>query len=134
MVNINKILMVDDATLQNRWMCAARNLRVVYGLEDTITIERATYVKGDAGAMEEKYSVWKTGVRARVQEDVVDMVVEAGAKRATKEITILMEDDYAITQRDRIKDRRGNLYKVESLVSESNIGRPFEVEASEWHL
>lgn len=129
-----QILMVDNATLQNRWMCAARNLRVAYGLEDTITIERAAYAKGDAGAFEETYRIWKTGVRARIQEDVADMVVEAGAQRTTKESNILLEDDYDIRQSDRIRDRRGTFYQIAGTIQKADIGQPFVIGVVEWRL
>ena len=129
-----QILMVDNSTLQNRWMCAARNLRVAYGLEDTITIERATYAKGDAGAFEDDYKIWKTGVRARIQEDVADMEVDAGAKRTTKEINILLEDDYDIRQSDRIKDRRGTFYRIAGTIQKADIGQPFVIGVVEWRL
>jgi hypothetical protein len=129
-----QILQVDDATLQNRWMCAARNLRIAYGLDDTITIERATYAKGTAGAIEEDYKIHKTGVRARIQETAADMEIEAGARRTTKEVTILLEEDVTILQTDRIEDRRGTLYRVEGTVQQAEIGQPFVIGASEWRL
>lgn len=127
-----QILQVDDATLQNRWMCAARNLRIAYGLEDTLTIERATYAKGAAGAVEETYTIHRTGIRARIQETASDMEVGAGARRTTKEFTILLEEDVTILQTDRIKDRRGTLYRIEGTVQQAEIGQPFVIGASEW--
>lgn len=129
-----QILQVDDATLQNRWMCAARDLRIAYGLDDTITIERATYGKGTAGAGEETYSIWKTGIRARIQETASDMEVGAGAKRTTREFTILLESDVQILQTDRIKDSRGVFYRIEGTVQQEEIGQPFVIGASEWRL
>ena len=61
------ILDVQEATLSRRWRCICRNPAIAYGLDDTITIELASYSKGDGGAAEKSWKVWKAGVRARIQ-------------------------------------------------------------------
>ena len=54
-------------TLGTRWRCTTRSLVVVYGLDDTITILKATYVQGEGGAAEATWIPWRTGLRARIQ-------------------------------------------------------------------
>ena len=39
-------------TLKTRWRCTARNLAVVYVLDDTVTILKASFTKSDGGAAE----------------------------------------------------------------------------------
>jgi hypothetical protein len=109
-----------------------RNLRIVYGLDDTLSIETAAFTKGTAGAAERTWSTWRTGVRARIQETGAGHGEEAGAKRTLKAYTVLLEDDYDLTHTHRLKDRRGTYYKVTGVTSKGEIGRPMAIEAETW--
>ncbi len=106
------ILGVQRATLQTRWQCPARNLAVVYGLDDTVTILTATYAKGDGGAAEATWHPWKTGVRARVQPAEVDVETEHQARRTTKRFQIFVEEDVALDHNHRIQGPDGTVYKI----------------------
>jgi hypothetical protein len=57
------VLEVQLATLGTRWRCTARDLAIVYALDDTVTVLKASYAKGEGGAAEATWRPWKTGVR-----------------------------------------------------------------------
>jgi hypothetical protein len=127
-----KILAVRLDTLGRRWRCMTRNLVIAHGLNDTVTIEEATYAKGTGGAMERTYHVWRSGVRARIQEVDTSMETDGGAKRTAKRYQIYLEDDYAVTHNHRIKDRQGNKYKIVGAGNKAELGQCQVVEATEW--
>lgn len=134
------VLEVSEQTLSGRWRCVSRNLRVVYGLNDTVVIEQATYSKGDGGAGEKTWHVWKTGVRARIQpggdarfeSQATEAGVDAGAQRTMQRFLILMEDDYVLNHSHRIKDREGNVYRILNTTGREDIGQPMTVEVEKW--
>lgn len=126
------ILEVRKDTLSNRWRCVSRNLRIVYALEDTVTIEVAAVAKGTAGAAERTWSVWRTGVRCRIQEVAADHADGAGAKRTQAAYQILCEDDYDVDHTHRIKDQRGTYYRILGTGQKGEIGQPMIIEAAKW--
>ncbi len=132
-----KVIEVRFDTLSTRWHCVTRNLAIAYGLNDTIVIEAATWAKGTGGAMEATYSIWKSGVRARIQEvsDATERAriqTEEGAKRTPKQFKIYVDKDYEITHTHRIRDRKGTYYKVEGNTTKGELDEMQIVEASEW--
>lgn len=130
--NRYQILEVRDDTLNNRWRCTTRNLRIAYGLDDTLTIEKAAYSKGTAGAAERSWSTWRTGVRARIQTTSAEHAEQARARRTLTADTVLLEDDYDLTDAHRLKDLEGNYYRILGVTSKGEIGRPMVIEARPW--
>jgi len=106
------ILETQRATLQSRWRCATRNLAIVYGLDDTVTILKATYAKGNAGALEATWRPWKTGVRARIQPAATEVRTERQARRTNRRFRIFLEEDVALDHTHRIKAPDGTIYGI----------------------
>ena len=123
-------------TLENRWKCVSRNVRVVHGLEDTIRIEQATYAKGTQGAAEPTWHTFRDGIRARIQPTVTDISVENVAKRAVREVTIFIGEDLPITQNHRVIARDSTIYKITGYTGAARIGELAEIAAEEtpWPL
>ena len=134
------ILDVQNATLEARYRCIGRNLRVVYGLDDTIEILQAHYVKGSGGAMEpDHFDVVKAGIRARVQPLESDIDEEHESRRTVNRVEILFEDvvpPVEITQLNRIRTVDGKIYKVTGLTGAEQIGDVPRIQAKEtpWPL
>jgi hypothetical protein len=61
------LLEVRATTCGARWRCLARNLVVVHGLDDSVTVLKASYRKGSGGAAEAMWVPWRTGIRAKIQ-------------------------------------------------------------------
>ena len=121
------ILSVQHATLENRYRCISRNLRVVYRLDDTVDILQASYVKGPGGAMEvDHWDVFKAGIRARVQPMQSDIGEEYEARRTVKAVEVLVEVDIEpqldLTQQHRVRASDGALYKVTGYAGAEQIG------------
>jgi len=116
------ILDVQLATLQTRWRCSACNLAVVYAMDDTITLLKAAYTKGDGGAAEATWRPWKTGIRARIQPAAADVAAEHHARRTTTRVQIFVEEDVAADQNHRIRGPDGTIYRIRGTLGAERIG------------
>ena len=131
------ILDVQQATLSSRWRCICRCPAIAYGLDDTITIELASYSKGDGGAAESRWKVWKTGVRARIQAVSGDIGDEQGARRTRQTFDIFVCEDFgtsadlAITHNHRVKDAKGTTYRITGFSDAEDIGQLQTIHAEE---
>jgi len=123
------ILDVRLATLQTRWQCFARNLAVVYGLDDTVTVLKATYAKGDGGAAEPTWHVWKTGVRARIQPAEVKVDTEHHTRRACQRFQIFVEEDVVLDHNHRIQGPDGSVYSIRSTIGTQRIDQVQTIDA-----
>ena len=123
------ILDVQLTTLRSRWRCSTCNLAVVYGLDDTISILKASYAKGTGGAAESTWRPWKTGVRARIQPAAVKVDTEHGARRTTALYQIFVEEDLALDHDYRIRAADGTIYKVRGTLGAERIGELQTIDA-----
>jgi hypothetical protein len=125
------ILTVQEATLSARWRCVSRDVVIQYGLDDTLTIEVATYVKGDGGAAERTWSTFKTA-RGRIQELTSDVEDREGARRMATQFDIFIMTDIDFDQNHRIKGVDGKLYNVTGNTGVGDISALQVVQATEW--
>ena len=123
------ILDVRLATLKTRWQCFARNLAVVHGLDDTLTILKATYTKGSGGAAEPAWNVWRTGVRARIQPAKAAVDVENQTRRSTRRFQIFVEEDVALDHNHRIQGPDGTVYRIRGTTGAQRIDEVQNVDA-----
>jgi len=126
------ILAVAEQTLSGRWRCVTRNLALVYALDDTVVIEQAVYAKGTGGALEETFITWRAGVRARIQEVEATANTEDGARRTDKRYQVFVAEDYVVGHTHRIRDRKGNYYRVLSSTGVGTVGQLQVIEVETW--
>lgn len=119
-------------TMSRRWRCVARDVRVSYGLDDTIQIQEAVYDKGGAGAQEASFRVYRDGIRARIQEVDAEVAVVGDAKRTERTYGISVESDLDLLLNHRIQDRKGKLYRIIAVTGRAAIGEPMVIEATQW--
>jgi len=125
------ILDVQHATLENRWRCIARDVAVVYGLDDTVEILEATYAKGDGGAMEPTFATKWTGIRARIQPDAMDATTEHGQRYPNRKFNIFIAEDLDLTNLHRVKSKDGTAYKIMGYTRAERIGELQTITAEE---
>jgi hypothetical protein len=126
------VLLVAEQTLTARWRCTCRDIVAQFCLDDTMTIEKATYSKGTGGAAEAKWPVWKSGVRGRIQTMSTNEDNDAGAKRTEVIYQIMLEKDFKLGTQHRIRDRQNNEYRIRKAINVEDVSRPFTVEAVTW--
>ena len=106
------VLDVEKTTLDGRWRCVARNLAVVHGLDQYVDVEKATYAKGDGGADQPTWQVWKTGLRAKIQPAQVEVRDEHDGRATAAGFKVFLAEDVAVDHTHRIKGPDGAVYRV----------------------
>ncbi len=116
------VLEVKRATLGTRWRCAARNVAIAFGLDDTISVLKATYIKGDCGAAEPQWRTWRTGVCARIQPQDIKVAASADSHTTLTRYRIFVEETLALDHTCRILGADGKLYTITSAAGAERIG------------
>ena len=115
------ILQSQLAAQTARFVCVTCNLAVVFGLDDTIAILKATYAKGTCGATEATWRTWKTGVRARIQIATTDVRTDHQATAAKIRYRIFIEEDLALDHTHRVRGPDGTLYAIHGTIGAERI-------------
>ena len=106
------VLETAATVLGLRWRCATRNLALVYGLDQQITVLKATYVQGSGGAAEAQWRPWKSGLAARIQPVTVTIGSQHLARQAVTRCQIFLEENLALDETNRIQGPDGTVYKI----------------------
>lgn len=123
------ILEARSVTLQTRWRVNTRNLAIAHGLDDTVTILKATYAKTAAGAAEPTWHVWRTGVRARIQAQGATMGTEHRSRRTATRYRIFLDEDLTLDHTHRVEGPDGTLYRILGTSGAERLGEPQTIEA-----
>ena len=129
--NRHTVLEARKDTLSVRWRCVARDMAVFHGLNAVIVIEKARQAKGTHGAYEATWSVWKAGVRARIQPMADTVAVLHDAKVTDQTVQIFVEDDPGIKANQRIKGPDGTYYRITDYTGSERIGELATISAEE---
>jgi hypothetical protein len=125
------ILEVQSLAQGTCWRCAARQARIAHGLDDTVTILKASVTKGDGGATVRDWQVWKTGVRARIQPLEAAPCVEGEAQRTASRFRVILAENAALDHTHRIQGPDGNIYRIMRVANAEQLGEPQTVEVEE---
>jgi hypothetical protein len=90
-LNVWTILAIRLQVLSHAWEAVTRNLAVEAGLNNAVTILRATYTRDASGEAIPTWSVLSSGLRARVQPVDSEADVLQGADQVTAEVRIVLE-------------------------------------------
>ena len=116
------ILEVKRTTLGARWRCMARNVAIAFGLDDTISVLKATYIKGSCGAAEPMWRTWRAGVRARIQPVETKLVAGAEVHGATTRYRIFVDEELELDHTCCIRAADGTIYTITGAVGADRIG------------
>jgi stage V sporulation protein SpoVS len=123
------VLEVAQATLRSRWRCVARNLAVFHGLDDYIDLERAEFAKGQGGADEPAWHVWKAGLRARIQPATADVQIEHERQTLAARFKVFLADEVTIDHALRIRGPGGAIYAITGYRKAETIDALLEIDA-----
>ncbi len=123
------VLEVSQVTLRNRWRCVARNLAVFHGLDDFIDLEKAEFAKGDGGAEEPTWHVWKAGLRARIQPATAEIRAEHERQTAAAQFKVFLEDETPLDHTLRIRGPDGTIYAITGYRKAEAIDALMEIDA-----
>jgi head-tail adaptor len=105
------VLEVERAALDTRWACWSRNLAIVGGLDQRVTLQRALWTKDTDGAPLATWRDVRVGLRARLQP--IDGQTELDRDRpiTRRRYRVTLEQAVAVDQDCRIL-HEGHAYRV----------------------
>lgn len=106
------ILGIDRIVLDSRYRCISRNLTIAEGLDQLITIQRATWTKGRSGALAATWSDWRTGIAARIQAITSRVETRHELKHTRVTHQIFLSEPIAVDQNTRVIGPDGAVYDV----------------------
>lgn len=112
------VLTVSRESFQSRWRCLARELSIAHNLDNIITIEQATYTKGQGGAAEPAWQAWQAALKAHIQiigadnEATHERHTITQRARITVDRSIKFEEGAPPGRNYRIRDKGGQVWKV----------------------
>ncbi|HVU87347.1 MAG TPA: hypothetical protein VHD36_08495 [Pirellulales bacterium] len=96
------VLEAQRATLGARWQCRARNLAIVSGLDQPVTLQQATWTKSPSGA---QVAVWhnvQINLAARIQPQQADIRIEYDRRLTRVTHKIFVADEIAVDHTYRV--------------------------------
>lgn len=126
------ILSVERQTLLNRWRCVSRMLWIDPTL--TVTIQKATYTKGDTGAIEPTWTTVLEDVVAKVQIESGSVETENANRTTEQQATVYFSAPQYLGPAYRIIAPDSTVLKVLSWEGFSTIDQLFSAkcEVSKW--
>ena len=115
------ILTVKRATLGARWRCETRNVSVVTGLDDTISVLKKVG--------ESAWRTWRTGIRARIQLLETKIDADTESPSTTSRYRIFVEEDLALDHTCSIRGADGTVYNITGAIGADRIGELQVIEA-----
>ena len=118
------ILIVNEQVLASKWQATCRDLAVEANLNTLVTIQSATYAKGEHGDAVPTWADAYTSVRARVQEIDQTTEVEHDADETAKRYRIILAADLSIDTVGadyRVIDADDEIYSIVSYEQPARI-------------
>jgi SPP1 family predicted phage head-tail adaptor len=105
------VLEVQPAAFAKRWTCHARNLAIAGGLDERITLQRATWTKDRHGAAVATWSDYRIGLRARLQPLEGAMGLEHERPATRVRYRVYLAEPVTVDEDHRII-RNGTVYTI----------------------
>ena len=118
------ILIVKRTTLGARWRCETRDVAIAHGLDDTISVLKAT---APGGYGEPTWQTWKTGIRARIQP--IATKIDAATPSTTTTYRIFVEENLDLDHTCSIRGADGTIYSITGSTGAERIGELQVIEA-----
>jgi head-tail adaptor len=129
------VLEVAAQTLGERWLCWTRNLVIAGGLNQTITIQQATWTKTASGAPQATWTDYRTDLPARVQPISSRIEVQHDQRLARVTHQVFLAEQVLVDQNFRVL-HDGAVYNLLGYREPDRIDRliVLDVELVPWPL
>lgn len=112
---------VRDRTTYQFWRLTSRALSIAHDLTNLITIERNNPTYDAAASKVPAWSAVHTNLKGRVQEVTASPADERGKRVTRRQYQIYLSRSIEVTTDDRVKDRDGNYYAIDSYQNPESI-------------
>lgn len=93
---------VAGGALGATWVCRSRELAIVGGLDQTVTLQQGTWTKGTSGALAATWHNVRIGMAARIQPDQGTIAIEYGRRLTRVTHRIYVADEIVVDHTYRI--------------------------------
>ena len=116
------LLEVEQLSRLGRWKCATRELRIAYGCNDRVDVERAVWEDLGSGPEIVDWKYVRTALPVRIQLEEQE-IVNAAATPPTKQsiYQVVLSESIGIEPDDRLVAEDGTSYRVQSLKQADRI-------------
>lgn len=104
-----------------RYRCVCRHLAVAEGLETLVDIERAQRIKSADGVEVLQWSVWRSGVRAKLQMEQCELQKEGDRILIQARWKIYFAETFPLDLHCRIRGPDGTRYRIVALRGQERI-------------
>jgi hypothetical protein len=94
------------------WECATRELRIAYGCNDRIDVERPAWEDGEEGPVITGWNYVQTAIPVRIQPDAIVLDESVDPPRGVARWKIILGEQIPLKADDRLTTADGAIYRV----------------------
>lgn len=115
------IQQTEELPLLGRWKCAARELRVAFGCDDRVDVQRAVWDDLGEGPVIVDWSFVRTALPVRIQPEETTVTGSLDSPTSTARFTIILGEAFPLEPDDRFVAADGAIYRLESIEQTDRI-------------
>jgi hypothetical protein len=115
------ILSIERRPLTGRVRCTARNLQLVYQLDDRVDVQQAVWDDPGGGPEIVGWTTIRTALPARIQPDRTEIDNSTTPPAATATYRIILGEQIDLPADSRFVDPLGNVYQLIEITQEERI-------------
>ena len=115
------IQQTEELTLLNRWKCSARELRVAFGCDDRVDVQRAVWDDLGEGPVIVDWTFVYTALPVRIQPEETVVSDASSSPTSTVRFQIILGEAYPLEPDDRFVAADGAIYRLESIEQADRI-------------
>ncbi len=115
------IQQTEELPLLGRWKCSARELRVAFGCDDRVDVQRAVWDDLGEGPVIVDWSFVYTALPVRIQPEETVVSDTSSLPTSTSRFTIILGEAFPLEPDDRFVAADGAIYRLESLEQTDRI-------------
>lgn len=123
-----RVLEVSAVKLAGRYRCLTRNLAIGHGLDTLVDIQRAQVVKSSDGVEVLQWTVWRSGIRAKVQPWQRQLRMEGDQLVSRLQLKIYLDESVPLDGHSRIRGPDGTVYRIVAIHQPHRIDALMELD------
>ncbi|HOM17218.1 MAG TPA: hypothetical protein PLQ00_07815 [Thermoguttaceae bacterium] len=116
-----RVLQTKSVPQAGRYRCVCRHVAIQAGLDTLVDVERAQPTKSPDGVEVLQWTVWRSGLRAKVQPVETRLQIEDDQMTIQTRLKIYFAEPVALDQRCRIRGPDGSRYRILAVRGQERI-------------
>jgi hypothetical protein len=111
----------EELPLLGRWKCSARELRVAFGCDDRVDVQRAVWDDLGEGPVIVDWSFVYTALPVRIQPEETTISGSLDSPTSVARFTIILGEAFSLEPDDRFVAADGAIYRLETIEQTDRI-------------